>query len=171
MCSWTYELINKSENYKYDQIIRNPIGFPLVFCCNPIWISEIFSIYSRSVPVSTPVHFRFISGLPLVGTGGGRWVFGRGNWSVVWFAPNIPFMTVLVVAWRSDSGLAMGDGYVLPGWSIPPPPFRRCSFGARPLRTERGAEEMRGKVEASIDQPLRERQATKGTAWTDIKGI
>ena len=46
----------------------------------------------------------------------------------------------------------------------PPPPFRRCPFGARPLRTGRGAEEMRGKVEASIDQPQLEQQATKGMA-------
>jgi len=32
-------------------------------------------------------------------------------------------------------------------------------------------EEMRGKVEASIDQPQRERQTTKGTAGTAMKGI
>ena len=34
--------------------------------------------------------------------------------------------------------------------------FRRCFSAARPPRTERGAEEMRGKVEASIGQPRRE---------------
>ena len=54
--------------------------------------------------------------------------------------------------------------------------IRRCSVGApsvlvRPLRTGRAVEEMRGKVEASIDHPLREGQATKGTTGTDIKGI
>jgi len=52
-----------------------------------------------------------------------------------------------------------------------PPLFLRCFLGARPPRTGRAAEKMRGKVEASIDQPLRERQATKGTAGTDIRGI
>ncbi len=70
-------------------------------------------------------------------------------------------MTVLVVAWRSDSGLVMGDGYVLPGWSIPPPWFRRCCSTARPTDTGRDAEEVRGKVEAFIDQPRRAQQAAK----------
>ena len=41
----------------------------------------------------------------------------------------------------------------LGGWAIHPPPFRRCSSTARPSGTERGAEEVRRKVEASIDQP------------------
>ena len=52
-----------------------------------------------------------------------------------------------------------------------PPLFLRCFSAARPPRTGRAPDEMRGKVEASIDQPLRERQATKGTAGTDIRGI
>ena len=43
----------------------------------------------------------------------------------------------------------------LGGWAIHPPPFRRCSSTARPSGTERGAEEVRRKVEASIDQPER----------------
>ena len=41
--------------------------------------SIVFSVCSRSVPVSTPVHLRFISGLPLVGTGGGKGVFEQSN--------------------------------------------------------------------------------------------
>ena len=66
---------------------------------------------------------------------------------------------------------AINDGNAGPSWAIHPPSFRRCSFGARPVRSGRAAEEMRGKVEASIDQPPRERQANKGTTGTDIKGI
>ena len=42
-----------------------------------------------------------------------------------------------------------------------PPPFLRCSSTARPRGTGRGAEEVRGKAGASIDQPPRAGQATK----------
>ena len=61
---------------------------------------------------------------------------------------------------------AINDGNAVPSWAIHPPSFRRCSFGARPVRSGRAAEKMRGKVEASIDQPPRERQANKAMAGT-----
>ena len=49
------------------------------------------------------------------------------------------------------------------GWSMVPPLFRRCFLEARPVGTERGVEEVRRKVEASIDQP--------GRAWQLIGGV
>ena len=65
---------------------------PLFFCLYIIFIVNrssltVFTVYSRSVPVSSPVHFWWYFALPLVGMGG-----GRGNLRVcylnnVWFGP------------------------------------------------------------------------------------